>query len=330
MRVPSIAAVLALPFLVIGGSGCGAGGMLGMGGHDGPTLPADVGANHGAHRAAPTEEAPPEEPPEPVAVGTQVWGNFHDTGFYFHGVVVERRGEMHRVLYTDGASEWLPAAGLLPDSLREGASIHVRPTFGAEFQTATVVSRLGEAVYVRLANGDQRWTTLSHIRFQEGQEHVPARGDEPAQPEASESGDVGSVVMVNYELQGLRFPATVTALGGDRRAFVVYFDGESGVAINGTFIGDDITEGSVVHVRRSWEPPDWVRGHVQTRLGNALQVLLDDGGVTWTSMVRVREPVEPQSETSDDDPGETEASPSDAGEADAPADAPARSRRRHR
>ncbi|MCZ7679956.1 MAG: hypothetical protein M5U28_14815 [Sandaracinaceae bacterium] len=44
-------------------------------------------------------------------------------------------------------------------------------------------------------------------------------------------------------------------------------------------------------MRRSWEPPVWVRGRVQQRLGPAVRVQLDDGGLAWTTMLRVRVPV---------------------------------------
>lgn len=256
----------------------------------GPDLPPDVGASHaGGARETDSEEPREETPAEPVAVSTPVWANFHDTGFYFHGIVVERRDDMHRVLYSDGASEWLPASALLPDSLGEDAQVHVRAGIDAEFQSATVARRMGQALYVRLAGGDERWTSLPHVRFQAGGPGTPARGQEPVAANVVPGGEVGSEVLVNYQLQGLRFAATVTALE-EGRVHVVYLDGETEWTPRETISADDIAEGSVVHVRRSWEPPVWVRGRVQQRYGTALRVQLDDGGVAWTTMFRIRVP----------------------------------------
>ncbi len=256
----------------------------------GPELPPDVGVSH-AGGARVRDEEPETEPAEPVEIGTPVWANFHDTGFYFHGVVVERREDMHRVIYSDGASEWLPAAALLPDSLRDDAHVHVRSGMDSEFASAVVLRRLGQALYVRLAGGDERWTTLPHVRFQAGDTAIPARGEEPVAANAAPTGEVGSDVLVNYQLQGLRFGATVTARAEDGRLHVVYLDGESEWTPRQTTGADDVAEGSVVHVRRSWEPPVWVRGRVQQRLGPAVRVQLDDGGLAWTTMLRVRVPV---------------------------------------
>lgn len=256
----------------------------------GPELPPDVGATHTVGTGGERErERAPEPPPEPVEVGTPVWANFHDTGFYFHGIVVERREDMHRVIYTDGASEWLPASALLPDSLGEDAQVHVRPSYTGEFQAATVGRRLGQALYVRLANGDERWTTLPHVRFQAGAEGVPQRGQEPVAPVSA--GELGSDVLVDYQLEGLKFAAVVTARADDGRSHVVYLDGESGWVLPHATSADDVGPGTIVHVRRSWEPAEWVRGRVEQRMGPALRILLDDGGVAWTSMFRIRVPV---------------------------------------
>lgn len=261
-------------------------------GSSGPSLPPDVGANHTAGAEASRAETA-EAPPEPVEVGTVVWGNFHDTGFYFHGVVVERREDMHRVLYDDGATEWLPAGSLLPDSLGEDAVVHVRPGYGGEFQSAIVGRRLGQALYVRLPNGDERWTTLPHVRFQRGSDHVPERGDTPVSSEG-QSEDLGTDVLVNYQLEGLQFAGVVTAHRPDGRAHVVYLDAESQWVHDEMRAPDDVGPGTIVHVRRSWEPVEWVRGTVQQRIGPALRVQLDDGGLAWTSMFRVRVPVDGQ------------------------------------
>lgn len=256
----------------------------------GPALPPDVGATHTAGSDEEEREQAPQPPAEPVEVGTLVWANFHDTGFYFHGVVVERRDDMHRVLYTDGANEWLPASALLPDSLGPDARIHVRDSYAAEFQTATVARRLGQALYVRLANGDERWTTLPHVRFQLGDDGVPARGEEPVAPVAG-ALELGADVLVNYQLEGLRFAGVVTARADDGRVHVVYLDGESQWVHGETAAPDEVAAGTVVHLRRSWEPAEWVRGRVQQRVGPALRIQLDDGGVAWTTMFRVRVPM---------------------------------------
>lgn len=255
----------------------------------GPELPPDVGATRtpgvGAERI---EERAPEPEPEPVEVGTLVWGNFHDTGFYFHGVVVDRREDMHRVIYTDGASEWLPASALLPDSLREEAQIHVRTNYTGEFRAATVARRLGQALYVRLSNGDERWVSLPHVRFQVGDRDVPRRGEPPVERPAP--GELGSDVLVDYQLEGLMFAGVLTALD-EERLHVVYLDGESQWVAARTARPDDVGPGAIVHVRRSWEPAEWVRGRVEERIGPALRILLDDGGVAWTSMFRIRVPL---------------------------------------
>jgi hypothetical protein len=265
--------------------------LLGCKGASGPPLPPDVGTNHTTAGRETTRPAASEPPAVPVGVGTLVWANYHDTGFYFHGVVIERRDAMHRVLYADGANEWLPAEALLPDSLGDDAQVHVRSAYGGEFQSATVGRRLGQAVYVRLANGDERWTALPHIRFQVGAENIPVRGDEPVVMNAP-AGEVGSDVLVNYQLEGLKFAGVVTARAEDGRAHVVYLDGETQWVHPSLLSADDVGEGTVVHVRRTWEPADWVRGRVERRIGHALRVQLDDGGVAWTSMFRVRVPIE--------------------------------------
>lgn len=285
----------------------------------GPELPPDVGTSHaGGARETETEEEP-APPPEPVEVSTPVWANFHDTGFYFHGVVVERRDDMHRVIYSDGASEWLPSSALLPDSLVDDAHVHVRPSVEGEFDTATVARRLGNALYVRLAGGDERWTALPHVRFQAGAPGTPRRDQEPLAQSTAPAGEIGSDVLVDYHLQGLRFPATVTAHGEDGRVHVVYLDGESEWTPRETISPENVGPGTVVHVRRSWEPPVWVRGTVQQRYGPALRVQLDDGGVAWTTMLRIRVP--------SPEPSPAAAPPA---EAEAPAEPapPARRRRR--
>jgi hypothetical protein len=259
-------------------------------GRGGPVLPPNVGTDHPAREEQRAAATPPV-PAEPVEIGTPVWANFHDSGFYFHAVVVERREAMHRVLYADGASEWLPAESLLPDALREDAHVHVRPSFGEEFQEAVVSRRLGQAVYVRMAGGDERWTALPHVRFRDREQGIPARGDAPVTMTA-DPGQPGAAVLVDYQLQGLRFPGTITARHDDGRVHVVYLDGESEWAYAATAAPDRADVGMVVHVRRSWEPPVWVRGRIQRRMGSALAVELDDGGIAWTSTLRIRVPVE--------------------------------------
>jgi len=44
-------------------------------------------------------------------------------------------------------------------------------------------------------------------------------------------------------------------------------------------------------VRRRWEPPEWVRGRIERRVENAIRVELDDGGLMWTSLFRIRAPL---------------------------------------
>lgn len=261
-------------------------------GPGGPDLPADVGATHttSGREEEPAEASEPEAPAEPVAIGTPVWADFHGTGFHFYGAVVERREDMHRVLYADGASEWLPAGALLPDALGPEAQVHVRASYTGEFQSATVVRRLGQALYVRLPTGDERWTTLPHVRFQAGDDHVPARGDAPA-TQAIVAGEPGADILVNYQMEGLKFAGVITALADDGRRHVVYLDGESQWVHPEMSSPDDVAAGTIVHLRRAWEPADWVRGRVEERVGHALRIQLDDGGVAWSSMFRVRVPV---------------------------------------
>lgn len=274
------------------GTVCALVALSGCVGRGGPTLPPNVGTDHPAREQAQrSASSEPVVPPQPVEVGTTVWANFHDTGFYFHGVVVDRREEMHRVLYADGASEWLPPAALLPDSLGPDAHVHVRPALGEDFQSAIVGRRLGHAVYVRLAGGDERWTALPHVRFRADDRGIPRRGDTPVTT-AADPGQPGAEVLVDYQLQGLRFPGTITARGDDGRVHVVYLDGESEWASSITVAPDAVQAGTIVHVRRSWEPPVWVRGRVQRRLGTAVAIELDDGGLAWTSLLRIRVPVE--------------------------------------
>jgi hypothetical protein len=257
----------------------------------GPNLPSDVGSNHPSQRTRGDEE-PPEPPAPPVEVGTSVWADYHDSGFFFHAMVVDRRELMHRVIYDDGANEWLPANALLPDSLAEDAHVHVRMTFEGEFQSATVGRRLGRAVYVRLANGDERWSTLPHVRFQANDTGTPRRGDAPRPPHEAVAPSVGADVFVNYQMQGLRFAATITARRDDGQLHVVYLDGETEWVDPALVIADELTTGNIVHVRRSWNPPQWVRGRVQERRESAIRVEFDDGGTAWTSIFRIRTPVD--------------------------------------
>lgn len=259
-------------------------------GPTGPNLPSNVGSNHPDR---PQAEGPAPEPPgPPVPVGTSVWADYHDSGFYFHGAVVDRRDEMHRVIYDDGASEWLPSNALLPDSLGEDAHVHVRASFESEFQAATVGRRLGRAVYLRFANGDERWSTLPHIRFEAGDEGAPRRGDEPRPPHEAVAPAVGADVLVNYQMQGLRFAATITAQRDDRQLHVVYLDGETEWTDPALIVPDELGQGAIVHVRRSWNPPQWVRGRIQERIHMAVRVEFDDGGTAWTSLFRIRTPVD--------------------------------------
>ncbi len=270
-------------------------------GSTGPQLPPNVGANHaGGGEQQSEQEAEANLPPVPV--GTIVWANFHDTGFYFYGVVVERREEMHRVVYADGAGEWLPAAALLPDSLGEDAQIHVRSGYAADFHAGVLGRRLGSGLYVRMASGAERWTTLPHVRFQRGEEGIPRRGDSPRPPDEVTGTGVGADVLVDYQRQGLRFAGTVTARREDGFLHIVYLDGETDWADPGAVVPDEIADGTVVHVRRSWEPPTWVRGRVQQRLGSAVRVEFEDGGTAWTSLFRIRIPVDAASDRLTDEP----------------------------
>lgn len=259
-------------------------------GNTGPELPPNVGMSHGSRGGA-TRAPEPEPPAEPVEIGTAVWANYRDTGFHFHGIVVERREDLqHRVIYADGSSEWVAADALRPDSLGADARINVRATFQGEFAEATVSRRLGDAIYVRAPGGEERWTALPHVRFQRGDEGTPAPDDAPA--EAPPGGvEVGHRALVNYQAQGLRFAATVTATAEDGRLHVVYLDGET-EWVNADLVSpDDLTVGSEVHVRRSWEPAEWVRGHVRVRHGHAFSVELEDGAVVWTALFLLRAPV---------------------------------------
>lgn len=270
-------------------------GYAGCMGSSGPELPENVGATHRHERSAGAERAP-EPPAEPVDVGTAVWADFHHTGFHFHGVVVARRGEPgqeeHHVVYDDGATEWVGSGALLPDRIVEDADVDVRRSFTGAFNTARVARSLGRAFYVRLATGDETWVTLPHLRFQASAEHAPSRADAASTPGTSGAvGDVGSTVLVNYQHQNLRFAAVVTARREDGQLHVVYLDGESEWVEPQVVGPDDLDEGSIVHIRRQWDPPQWVRGRIQTRIGDAFRVELDDGGIAWTSLFRIRAPM---------------------------------------
>lgn len=285
-------------------------------GPQGPELPPNVGATHTrSSRGGEREQAEPPPPAEPIEIGTPVWASFRGTGFYFHGVVVERRDLRHRVIYDDGAAEWVPASGILPDSLGPEAHVHVRPGYEGEFAEGEVTRRLGSALYVRFASGDEGWTTLPHVRFLPDDEGVPRRGDEPIATEPAED-QVGRMVLVNYHLQNLRFAGVATARRDDGRVHVVYLDGETEWVRPRLVAPEQLREGDVVHIRRRWDPPQWVRGTIQERLGDAFRVQLDDGGVAWTTLFRLREPVEsspstPPSDSSEGAPGSEDATGSE-------------------
>ncbi|MGE0788390.1 MAG: tudor domain-containing protein [Sandaracinaceae bacterium] len=261
-------------------------------GHQGPNLPPDVGSTHRSDPAAGSERIE-EQNAQPVEVGTQVWANFRDTGFFFFAVVVERREEQHRVVYADGASEWVPASALRPDAVGEDAMVHVRPTVDAEYAAGRVGRRLGEALYVRMLGGDDVWTALPHVRFARGAEGTPSVDTPPLAVPIAEAPDVGSRVLVDYHGQHLRFAGVVTAREDDPagRLHVVYLDGESEWVDPARVSPDDLREGDEVHVRRQWEPPVWVPGRVRRRIGHAFEVELRDGGRTWTSLFRIRAPM---------------------------------------
>ena len=92
---------------------------------------------------------------------------------------------------------------------------------------------------------------------------------------------------------------------------LVYLDSAAEWVEPSLVVPEGLHEGDVVHVRRRWDPPDWVRGRVRGRQGAALSVELEDGGVAWTSLFRVRTPVTTQ---------QVEAELSTTGEAVEPAD----------
>ncbi|MCC6872685.1 MAG: hypothetical protein IT378_00135 [Sandaracinaceae bacterium] len=251
----------------------------------GPTLPRDVGASHGGAGGGRADRPAAAVAAEPVEVGTIVWASFRDAGFYFRGVVVERRGETHRVVYDDGESEWVEAQAILPDSLGEGAVVNVRSAYGERFSPATVERRVGRALYVHHASGGEGWTSIAHVRFAADDHGAPARGSAPVPaPEGAE-------VLAEFRRQGLRFPATLTARREDGQAHVVYVDGETEWTTAVT--PDDIGPGTTIHVLRRREPPEWALARVEERQGDALRVTLEDGAMAWTSALRVRVPAEP-------------------------------------
>lgn len=286
-------------------------------GQSGPDLPPNLGLTHyEGERSSGSSSREPEPDPEPLEVGTQVWAEFRNTGFFFHGVVVERREESHRVIYADGASEWLDADALRPDSLGVEAQVHVRPTYEGEFAEGVVARRFGQAVYVRFAGGDERWTALPHLRFQLGDEQIPRRGE--AAIASVEGVEPGAAVLVNYQLAGFRFVAIVTARRDDGRLHVVYLDGEREWVAPELVEPEALQAGDVVHVRRRWEPAEWVRGRISARYGHAIQVELDDGGVAWTALLRVRAPVAPNASTPPSEAGPESVDESDQSDQPAP------------
>lgn len=257
-------------------------------GSQGPALPQNVGMSHRDDGSGAEDQAPAEQ----VDVGTAVWADFRGTGFFLHGVVAERREEQHRVIYADGASGWVDASALRPDTLREDARVQVRLDFDAAFAEGIVARRLGDAIYVRFARGEERWTALPEVRFQSEADGVPRRGDEPIET-GGEGTALGATVLVNYQSQGLRFAGVVTAVADDGRLHVVYLDGELEWIDPRLAVREALAQGDEVHVRRRWEPPEWVRGRIQRRVGDAIQVELDDGGLIWSSLFRARSPVTP-------------------------------------
>lgn len=262
-------------------------------GRSGPELPENLGQTHARERAAGAERAAaPEAEPEPVEPGTAVWAELRSTGFYFLGVVVEREEARHRVIFADGAAEWVEAAALRPDSLGEDARVQVRPDYEGSFSEGVVARRLGDAVYVRFAGGDEEWASLAQVRFEDGDEGTPRRGDAPYS-NAAEGLAPGARVMVDYRQGGLRFAGTITARADDGRLHVVYLDNTAEWVAPVLIEPERLAAGDVVHVRRRWEPPDWVRGRVHERIGPALSVELEDGGLAWTSLFRIRTPAPP-------------------------------------
>ncbi len=258
-------------------------------GHAGPDLPENIGQTHAGERASGAERAP-EPDPAPVEVGAFVWAELRSTRFFFHGVVVDRQDERHRVIFDDGAIEWVTAEALRPDSLREDARVEVRPDYEGAFSEGVVARRLGDVIYVRFANGDEEWAALANVRFEVGDEGTPRRGDAPYA--ASVEGLApGASVLVDYRRGGLRFVGTITAQADDGRLHVVYLDSTAEWVEPALVTREALAQGDVIHVRRRWEPPDWVRGRVHARVGPALSVELDDGGLAWTALFRIRAPV---------------------------------------
>lgn len=294
-------------------------------GPGGPTLPVNVGATHtsapGEREARPrvSTGAAPER-----ALGESVWANVRQTGFYFHAVVVEHRQDRYRILFDDGSVDWVKAASLRTDTLGPDAIVHVRPRYREPFTTARVARRLGRAVYARFANGQEGWTTLVHVRFRSDARGAPPEagprydGSSPgvsgdAPPSEAPPADAiapsdlslaanplpnvapgrpapGQAVWVDYRGGGFLFAATVTARRRDGAVHVVYLDGESGWVSPERVSPDRLQVDARIQVRRRWEPAEWVPGQVKARIGHALHVLFDDGGVAWTSLFRLRVP----------------------------------------
>ena len=269
--------------------------MLGCLGSSGPSLPPDIGATH--HESAGSDDAARarrDSNVEPIPIGTELWCNHRGTGFFFRAVVVEHREDgQHRVIYADGDQEWVSPRALIGGEPAGDTRVSVRSDLGGEFVSAVTGRRLGAAVYLRYASGDEGWSALTHVRFQRGD--LVTDTDEPALGAGSSEENVtglGQAVLVDYRLQGLRFAAVLTARREDSTVHVVYLDGQAEWVDPRAVIEDTLSEGDVVHVRRTWEPAVWVRGRITQRVGFAFRVELDDGGHAWTSLFRLRVPTE--------------------------------------
>jgi hypothetical protein len=262
--------------------------VLACGGAEGPQLPGNVGSTHRSTSGGRTPDV--GAPPTRHEAGHAVWANRRGSGFFFHGTVVEVREEDgrrgHRVVYDDGGWAWLGQGALRPGQLEDGATLQVRDAEG-RFTTASALRQLGPALYLRFATGMETWAALPHVRLPEDGPSLPSAS---AASEAAEAN--AETVWVDYQLQGLLFPAVVTAARDDGAQHVVYRDGVTEWVRPPQVFDDRVGEGTTVHVRRRMAPADWVRGRVDERIGEACRVTYDNGGQAWTSLYRLRVAVE--------------------------------------
>lgn len=232
-----------------------------------------------APATAPVTPTPTPEATAP-AEGTAVLANYHGLGRYYVGVVTAVGTDGVSVLYADGDSETLPAAGTMPDRL--AAPMPAEWYDGTGYVPCTIERRTGHALGLAFPDGRRQWAAIAFVRIEPA--NLPALA--PPIPPASPFGEPGSIVLAQYSRDGYWYEAVVGELVGELRR-VVYADGASedlpltALRAGGVAVGARVE--SRVH-----GAADVQAGTVLRRIEHGVEVQLDSGERRWSALGDVR------------------------------------------